>query len=79
MYLLGHRYLLISENKVIFNVDEDKSNNSVKWNYIEFLKSKSSPIISTDITRKTIIILLLATDGNSMIILNDSPYDSIIF
>ena len=70
---------LISENKVIFNIDEATYNNSVKCNYAWLPKGESSPIINTNIAGKMNIIFGLATDGNWMAILSDSTNDSIKF
>ena len=70
---------MISDNKIIFNVDETSYNDSVKCNYAWLQKGESSPIVNTNVAGKTNIIFGLVTDGNWMSIFSDLTTDSIKF
>ena len=78
--IFGDRVMrMISNKKVIINIDEATYSNSIKCNYSWLPRGQSNAIINMNCSGKTNVIFGLSTDGNWMATFSNLSTDSFRF
>ena len=66
----------ITDNKLLFSVDEDTYSRSLKCNYSRLPLGKNSAIINSNRMRKANVLFGMSADGNWLAVISDTTTEA---